>query len=770
MEESKKIITLAIAISLILSAVILFLPGQEVAEATGNPPSDPEDSVPTGPELWTPNQGEIGCPLPVPCEPRGTTLSVTKSAVGFWECRIVYDWEVEKDIDDPETDEEIERCISIDRGESFVFEFEIETDRFVAEECEVFGVRGSICVENCGDEATDGLRIEDVVQVRTDGEWVDLVCSKVDTCMKPVLQPCESHSYPYYVEFCPAKGEYRNIARVTICNWEDHIDERWGTETCVEFDLPDRPNVIEVDERAKVKDSMTCPEGFVCEASDIGPWVITDPSPHEDIVYYVTVTNVDAECGQKFELGNEVCLIELDTCCVRTDETCVCIETPPCECFTTISVEKDATLEWDFTAYYDWEVTKTVESADPRLQEVSNGLLYELDTGESAYLMYTVESCYGLTGVMVDFTVHGDITVCNEGNCPTQGLYISDVLTVRIGGEFYDDYQLNVDVSDKPILQGGECYDYPYEFTDSVFFTLEEIKIYTEEEEVNSETLEEFASLFSFTDEAEACIINYEGYFGQEHCVYATFGPEVPVPDIWYYDECADITDVQDCPEGFSCEITSGSSGPWEHTVGTNLEWGCYQDVYVKTVTNVEAECDGTFYVTNNVTLVECDSLDEHYAETSVQIDTPPCECGGCTLTIGYWKNHDGSGPQSDEITPLIQLAGGTIWLGDEGGAESIAVTTAAQASAILAQDEADNGINKLYAQMLAAKLNILNGACDDAVDETIAEADAFLATHGSDDWEGLTAEEQQQVLDWKDVFDDYNNGIIGPGHCSDEE
>jgi hypothetical protein len=30
----------------------------------------------------------------------------------------------------------------------------------------------------------------------------------------------------------------------------------------------------------------------------------------------------------------------------------------------------------------------------------------------------------------------------------------------------------------------------------------------------------------------------------------------------------------------------------------------------------------------------------------------------------------------------------------------------------------------------------------------------------------GLTQEQQKEVNDWKDILDDYNNGLIGPGHC----
>ena len=135
----------------------------------------------------------------------------------------------------------------------------------------------------------------------------------------------------------------------------------------------------------------------------------------------------------------------------------------------------------------------------------------------------------------------------------------------------------------------------------------------------------------------------------------------------------------------------------------------------------------------------------------------------GCTRTIGYWKNHAGFGPQADVVTPLLP-----VWLGTATGAKSVSVTSAARAVELLDKSgDASNGINKLYAQLLAAKLNIASGANGSAISQTIAQADAFLATHAAADWHSLSAAERQSVLTWASTLDDYNNGKIGPGHCN---
>ena len=100
----------------------------------------------------------------------------------------------------------------------------------------------------------------------------------------------------------------------------------------------------------------------------------------------------------------------------------------------------------------------------------------------------------------------------------------------------------------------------------------------------------------------------------------------------------------------------------------------------------------------------------------------------GCTYTIGFWKNHAGFGPQDDVVTPLLPQ-----YLGDEGGTKTLHVGDAAAAVAIFKKKDfggSSNGIAKLYAQMLAAKLNVANGASDAAVADLLADADAFLADY----------------------------------------
>ena len=168
----------------------------------------------------------------------------------------------------------------------------------------------------------------------------------------------------------------------------------------------------------------------------------------------------------------------------------------------------------------------------------------------------------------------------------------------------------------------------------------------------------------------------------------------------------------------------------------------------------------GDYQYTNTAAFTTSDTGATGRDSWTVNVRVP---CGnGCTLTIGYWKTHAGAGPQADQVTPLLPQG-----LGD------LQVTTAAQAVQFLSfrgsNDvlSASNGINKLYAQLLGAKLNIANGANATAIASIIANADAFLTGNDSTSWNGLTQAQKYQVLRWMMTLDHYNNGRIGPGHCS---
>jgi len=117
-----------------------------------------------------------------------------------------------------------------------------------------------------------------------------------------------------------------------------------------------------------------------------------------------------------------------------------------------------------------------------------------------------------------------------------------------------------------------------------------------------------------------------------------------------------------------------------------------------------------------------------------------------CTYTVGYWKNHPGAWPTSS-------LTLGTV------------VYTAAELLSILNEPANGNGLIILAHQLIAAKLNILNGADGSYISATIAAADAQIGALvvppvGAGYLDPATTSANAHTLD------DWNNGITGPGHC----
>lgn len=203
-------------------------------------------------------------------------------------------------------------------------------------------------------------------------------------------------------------------------------------------------------------------------------------------------------------------------------------------------------------------------------------------------------------------------------------------------------------------------------------------------------------------------------------------------------------------------DVTDSLAGP--------LGQACASKTFTYTSTIGPYTVCGEYTVENTAWLAGHDPLHPTGGSSTALVHVHvPCPTG-CTRTIGYWKNHAGFGPQADVLSQYLP-----IWLGTAGGARSVNVTTAAQAVSLLSMSgDASNGVNKLYAQLLAAKLNIASGADGSAIAGTISQADALLATTSAASWAGLTKSQRQTILALASRLDAYNNGLVGPPHCDE--
>lgn len=156
-----------------------------------------------------------------------------------------------------------------------------------------------------------------------------------------------------------------------------------------------------------------------------------------------------------------------------------------------------------------------------------------------------------------------------------------------------------------------------------------------------------------------------------------------------------------------------------------------------------------------------------------ITIYSGACPGSGCTLSIGYWKTHAGfTGKNVDRITQFLPL---TIGCPPAQYLKGANVTSATQAVSILSFGAllggAKNGLNKLAAQLLAAKLNILNGASHSSTfDATVATANGYLCSYGFNpgSWNSLSNSVKSSINNVMSTLDQYNNGVLAgePSHC----
>ncbi len=90
----------------------------------------------------------------------------------------------------------------------------------------------------------------------------------------------------------------------------------------------------------------------------------------------------------------------------------------------------------------------------------------------------------------------------------------------------------------------------------------------------------------------------------------------------------------------------------------------------------------------------------------------------GCTFTQGYWKTHGPPGCVNGNNTNQWPVA--SLMLGNVN-------YTNIQLCSILQQAVAGNGLISMSHQLIAAKLNVANGADNSVVGATIAAADALI-------------------------------------------
>lgn len=414
---------------------------------------------------------------------------------------------------------------------------------------------------------------------------------------------------------------------------------------------------------------------------------------------------------------------------------------------TTLNTSKTVQGNYGLVRTYKWVVEKT--------SLVNNA---SIPANQCETLAFHVNAQRVLISEEPYYSMDGTVTVTNGGDVPTQNLYITDTLEENCGGGtgfLPVRGPFVVDVSDKPILEAGESHEYAYEF----------------------KFQGPIDPLCAYRNFVNVTITNHAGWQpGNNNCPgpeLCAFGPQArtgfdfpSAPTVEEVHEDAKITDIATSPLGFTCtQMPEGQISIPSDGVCT-FDGFMAECMLFKTVCNVDGMCDTFYSVCDYIELM---SVNETFPlvinsnTVCTQFFTGACSTTGCTRTIGYWKTHAGfNGNNADRVTPLLPVTLGCTY----------SVTSAVQSTSILQFNGlaggARNGLNKLAAQLLAAKYNIASGASSSPIAAEVAQADSYLCSYGFNpgSWDSLGKGTQNAIKRLSGDLDKYNNGESGVAHC----
>lgn len=390
---------------------------------------------------------------------------------------------------------------------------------------------------------------------------------------------------------------------------------------------------------------------------------------------------------------------------------------------------------------YDWTVSKTLRSimAGPHMLDEPLTGQTTVAPNDPRWLGYRVVATRN-EGTRSSVTgARGTVCVTNGGSIATQGLAITDVVQAKAGSAQYQDYVSSpVNVLSKPVLAAGETYCYPYEIP--------------------------FAPQAGaqYRNTARVTITNHSGYIGQP------FGPgsngdgvkaDFTIPSTSTSvtrDETATLDEQisRTCANVFPVIYCS-----WGATGGPTLPASIAQSTTFDFVVDLYnfAACGESYPFTNAIALTEGgprasgEAAQIRRDSTTLQVKTGDCApkpaSPGCTLTVGYWKNHPWPSGfwYMEEVSTISFFDTGVTWRG------ILSVTPKGDAYFILAH------------QYVAARLN--------QFEHSYVPPEVVNALQSAHDYFSLTPAaralvSRATIIQWADLLDQYNNGKLGVPHC----
>ena len=212
-------------------------------------------------------------------------------------------------------------------------------------------------------------------------------------------------------------------------------------------------------------------------------------------------------------------------------------------------------------------------------------------------------------------------------------------------------------------------------------------------------------------------------------------------------DECAEVLDTHlSVPPGTVCAEETPKTFRYSVLIGPYRECGNDQ-------------------VCDTARVVAWDTWTVSSSDWNIIVRVP-CDCS-CTLTPGYWKTHSKYGPAPyDDTWALV----------DPNGEDSDFFDTGKSWYEVLwTSPKRGNAYYILAHAYIAAALNEANGASVPAeVAAAMNDAELLLDRFDGnpDSMRELTGRRgrraRARAINLAELLDDYNNGIIGPGHCTE--
>jgi hypothetical protein len=347
-------------------------------------------------------------------------------------------------------------------------------------------------------------------------------------------------------------------------------------------------------------------------------------------------------------------------------------------------------------------------------------------SGTSIDILKNAEGYWEKDGEVDRTGVRGFICVSNRGDWPARDLSIVDTVQIKKGsGPYADLVSLAVDLGEKEVLAPGEtaCYAYDIPFSP--------------------------VAGAKYRNTARATITNHSGWMpgdkpGNKKCPgpeLCPFGPDTRVdfslpksPTLIGAGSGVGKRAPLETPTPAPEETVDPAGGSEAGATGTPEE-----GAETATETGVPPALPSQ---TPEPTRTPTES------PTLPPTPTLPPAASGCTYSPDHW----GWNPQAWPVEELE--LGGEVYRQDE-------------ALEILLADPAGDEAQALLQQLIAAKLNLENGAVWTEVEAAVEAAGEWLEAHppGSK----LKKPHREEAADLAEGLEEFNLGLSGPGLCEDE-